>query len=121
MMFLWIKLYSLLCSFQQAQDHQKWSPDAKVIIVFVLLALSGWIIRAKLGPDNPGRVDYPAKNGNIQPNNLPQNWTACTKSLVEFRGGRIIRSKLGLEYPALQNSNGYNPGRGINTPPLLQA
>jgi hypothetical protein len=32
----------------------KQSPDAKVIAIFVLLALPSWIIRAKLGPNNPG-------------------------------------------------------------------
>jgi hypothetical protein len=44
------------------------------------------------------------------------------KSLAVFggEGGRNIRSKLGPEYLALQYSNGYIPGRGINTPPLLQ-
>jgi hypothetical protein len=36
MMFLSIKFYSSSLRFQRAQDHQKWSSDAKVLEVFVL-------------------------------------------------------------------------------------
>jgi hypothetical protein len=32
-----------------SQDHQKWSSDAQVIAIFVLLSLPGQIIRPKLG------------------------------------------------------------------------
>jgi hypothetical protein len=35
MMFLYIKLLGSLLWFQQAQDHQKWSPDAQVVVVLV--------------------------------------------------------------------------------------
>jgi hypothetical protein len=120
--------------FQRAQDHRKRSLDAKVIIVFVLLALPGRNIRPELKYPAPNLDDackvlsrfrgwpkYPARIVISGQNIWPQIWTTHAKSLAVFRGGQNIRSKLGPEYPALQYSNGYNPGRGINTPLLLQA
>jgi hypothetical protein len=70
------------------------------------------------GLSGPVLDKNPANNPAL---NLSDAHFANFWSLAIFKGGRIIRSKLGPDYPALLFCNGYNPGRGINTPPLLQA